>query len=80
MANWKYEIDIKTILNKGDELEDSDPVPQALKEELAAELRKAPPLFHLARRMEGVRTVAGLNRVLEEVYDLADYKRVWLGL
>lgn len=77
---WRYKIDLKSILNKYDDLRDDDVPPQELLEGLSAELLKVQPLAHLSEEVLTCSTVDVLNDVLSRVYDAADDARVWCGL
>lgn len=80
MANWKYRIDIKTILNRGSDLQDDDVVPADIKAGLVAEVKKAPPIAHYAGRILRATNVRSLNRILNHLYTDADASMVWCGL
>lgn len=83
MANWRYKIELRALLHKASEqydFNDDDDVPEEVKEAVAQELLKAPPLREFADQVRDAVTVADLDDILRDVYDMADFERVWCGL
>lgn len=78
---WKESLNIKQYLG-GDPLSDDDPASPETIEGLKSELKKSKQLDvdTLLDDLEGVSTVEDLDAFLENLYDEADAKRVWLGL
>jgi hypothetical protein len=80
MANWRYNIELNRVISEVTEeynLEGEELCPDEAKEALAAEVEKAPPLTHFGQRIRKCKSVAGVNRLLDEIYDAADAALVW---
>lgn len=73
-------LDIKQYL-AGPALPDGDPVPPEIIAGMKTELAKSRclPTRRLLESLEKVVIVSDLDRWLDELYDAADYHRVWLG-
>lgn len=84
MARWLYTIDLSGVLNKVGESYDltrfEEDCPDDVKEAIAAEVEKAPPLARFAELFRNAKSIAEVNRVLNDVYDVADRQRVWCGI
>lgn len=80
MANWKYTIDIKQYLDKGEDLNEEDDVPAEIKDGILKELEKAPPLRLMATQLKRVKTVKSFNNWISRLYNVADMELVWCGL
>lgn len=84
MANWRWTIDLKGILNKAADEHDLEkvelPCPDPVRNALAEEVSKAPPLRRFAGAIRAAETIAEVNRILNRVYEEADYAKVWCGL
>jgi len=84
MANWKYQIELNQVINDLSEQYDlecpKEPCPQEVKEALAKELQKAPPLAHYAKKIQKATSIAQVNRILNSVFNTADASLVWCGL
>lgn len=80
MGNWRESLNIKQYI--GEPLPDDDPVPPQVIENLKSEVRKSRLLDvdTLVEDLESVSTVEDLDDWLNDLYDEADEKRVWLGL
>ena len=83
MANWQYKINLLGVLEKANDDHDlsihEDPCPEDVKEAIALEISKAPPLKYLANRVKNCKTIAALNRILNRIFDVADVSLVWCG-
>ena len=81
---WRYEIDLAGVLLKCAEQYDLERVeedcPEEVKEMIATELEKAWPLKRFATAIRKCKSIAALNRTLENVYIEADFSRVWCGI
>jgi hypothetical protein len=84
MTNWRYSIDLNSVLASASERHDMSKYerkcPKTVKMQIAAELRKAPPLQHFAKQIEDAESIAEVNRIIDEVYDAADANLIWCGL
>ena len=83
MAIWKYKIELGRVM---DEMSDKfdfsrleEDCPQEVKEAIAVEISKAPPLARFAKKVKSVKSNAEMNRVLDSIYDVADDELVWTG-
>ena len=83
MANWLYKIELNSVINKMTEKYNLEMVeedcPEEVKIALANEIRKAPPIAHLANRIMKCKAIAAVNRTLNTVFDRADENLVWCG-
>jgi hypothetical protein len=68
------------ILNQFDLSRAEADCPTELKEAIAAELAKAPPLVKFVELVRRRKSIADLNRLLESIYDEADETGVWCSL
>ena len=80
MSRWQYKIDLGSILAEFDLSRGEEDCPAELKEAIAAELAKAPPLVKFVELVKRRKTIADLIRLLEGIYDEADATGVWCGL
>ena len=84
MANWRFQIQLNKVLADQEEKHDfsrvEEPCPQECLEELAVEVSKAWPLARFAGQLRKAKSIAEVNRILENVYNAADTHRVWCGL
>lgn len=80
MAHWKANFPLKDILKEEDvDGKEAHRIGQAV----AARLLERPGVFgtrtqHFAERFEKVKSQDGFNKVLNDLYDVADYIRVWI--
>ena len=83
MANWKYKIELGRVMDEMCDKHDlsrfEEELPQEVKDAISAELAKAPPLARFAKRIKGAKSIAEGNRILNDMFDVADEKRVWTG-
>ncbi len=84
MAEWQHRINLAGVLSAMGEKHDLSRVeedcPEEVKEALAVEIRKAPPISHFAGRIKRAKSIAAVNRALAALYDDADRWKVWCGL
>ena len=79
MSQWVEKIDIRGILKEYEPQDDDEEAPDDVKERLAAEVRKSRHLAYMADRFTDCYSIADIDDVLEEVYQVADARRVWTG-
>lgn len=84
MPAWRYTIDLRSAIEwcdtKYDLTRHEEPCPEECLERLVAEVEKAPTLRSAwPAKIRSCRTIAELNRVLDDLYDSADRSRVWTG-
>lgn len=81
---WLYKIELNAAIRANDEEFDlsrhEEPCPPAALERLAAEVEKAQPIAHIAPAIREAKSIAEVNRLLAEVYDVADRRSVWCGM
>ena len=83
MANWREKIELNEVLSKmSDEydlslLEEDCPTP--VKEAIAKEIEKSTWLKRFSSRIRKAKSIAAVNRILEQVFDEADRMKVWCG-
>jgi hypothetical protein len=77
---WKQSINIKPALQKGDDLDDDDKLPEGIKDEVVGELARVPALTCFIEEVKHCETVGEFNDILDDIYDVADKQRIWLGL
>ena len=81
---WRYKIDLAGVLqqcaDKYDLTRVEEPCPDEVKQLIVTEIAKAPPLKRFVRSIQTAKAIAELNRVLEKIYDAADFERVWCGI
>lgn len=84
MANWRYKIELNKVLTEMSEKHDlerhEEPCPKEVKEALAKELEKAWPLHRFCEKILNAKSIAQVNRILENVWNAADTEGVWCGL
>ncbi len=84
MAAWRYKIELNKVLTEMSEKHDlechEEPCPKEVKEALAKELEKAWPLKRFCQKILDAKSIAQVNRILENVWNAADTERVWCGL
>ena len=84
MAQWIEKIELNGVLGKAGEKFDlsraEEDCPDEVKNDLAAEVAKSIWLSRFSGRLRGARSIAEVNRILEQVFDEADRHRVWCGL
>lgn len=84
MPQWIEKIELGEVLRKVNEefdlsrVEERCPVP--VKKQLIAVIEKSSKLRHFADAIHKARSIAALNRLIEEIYNEADRVRVWCGL
>jgi hypothetical protein len=80
--HWRYTADIKQHLNDAESGEEFFKVRAAV----AGELKKAPDyqpgtdLYGIVADLETAINIEQFNEALDELYDWAEFERVWLGL
>lgn len=83
MPVWLEKIELNQAIAKANDEYDlsrlEEPVPDAVKEQLAAVLKPSMWLSRFAAKIQSCKSIAELNRVLAQVYDAADRHRVWCG-
>jgi hypothetical protein len=81
---WRYKIDLANVLIECAEKHDMSRVeedcPEEVKEMIIQEISKASPLKRFAKPIQDCKSIAALNRVLEQIYDESDFSRVWCGI
>lgn len=84
MANWRYKITLnQTLSNLADEYDlkcVEEDCPQPVKEAIIKELLKANPLVGFVGQIRASKSIAAVNRVLEQVYNEADRNLIWCGM
>lgn len=84
MANWKEKIELAEVLRKVSDENDLSEVervcPKVVKDALCKEITKSSRLKHFVPRIRSARSIAAVNRVIEQVYNTADVEKVWCGL
>jgi hypothetical protein len=82
--NWRYKIELNKALTEMSEKYDlerhEEPCPKEVKEALASEIKKAWPLQRFCQKILDAKSIAQVNRILENVWNAADTERVWCGL
>lgn len=78
---WLEKLDIKQHIPDGG-LDEDDEVPQSVLNGVRSELMKSKllPVGDLLENLDYVTTVEDFDNWLNEVYDEADARKVWLGL
>lgn len=83
VANWQEKISLnQTLARLGDEHDLSrqeEPCPTVVREAMAAEVEKSNRLFRHGKRIREAKSIAEVNRILEDVYNDADRHLVWCG-
>lgn len=81
---WLYKIElnnvIKTVCADFDLSKEEEDCPVEVKRLLTDELNKAPPLQIFSSSISQAKSIAEVNRILDQVYDEADRYKVWCGL
>jgi len=84
MVNWRHRIELNETLERvSDEFDltrHEEPCPEEVREALAVECEKAPPLQRFGRQIREAKSIAEVNRILDTVYSVADEQLVWCGL
>jgi hypothetical protein len=80
MARWQYKINLGSVLEKYDLSRVEEDCPMEVKEAIAAEIAKAPPLVKFVEVVRRSKSIAALKRLLEGIYDEADETGVWCGI
>ncbi|MFY4731208.1 hypothetical protein [Nitrospira sp. BLG_2] len=82
--NWRHKIELNQVINQMTDKYDlsrfEKRCPTEVKETLATEVAKAPPLARFADLIRKAKTIAAVNRILENVFNEADYHKVWCGI
>jgi hypothetical protein len=79
---WRSRINIKPHLHhpRNAKLQDHDvPLPETI-DGIVAELRKTGIPQDAIEALQAAKTVLQFNVALNRIYDLADERRVWMGL
>jgi hypothetical protein len=71
---------LKQVSENYDLSREEEDCPAEVKEAIAVELEKAPPLKRFAEHIRNAKSIAKVNRVLDNVWDEADYSKVWCGV
>ena len=81
--NWRHKIELNAVLAKTSEDFDLERVeedcPEEVKKLLSEEVKKAWPLARFAPKIMNAKSIAEVNRILENVYNEADRRAVWCG-
>lgn len=81
--NWREKIELNQVISKMSEKYNLDnyeePCPNEVKEELAKEIEKSIWLNRFASKIRKSKSIAAVNRILANVFDEADFKKVWCG-
>lgn len=81
--NWREKIELNQVVSKMSEKFDlerhEEPCPKEAKENLAKEVEKSIWLNRFAPKIRATKSIAALNRVLEDVFNEADRRRIWCG-
>lgn len=84
MANWRHKIELNQAINKVSEEYDltrlEEPCPVEVRDALAVECEKVFPLRRFGKKFRDAKSIAEVNRILDDVFDVADKKLVWCGL
>lgn len=84
MANWLHKIELLKAIGAANDAHDlsraEEPCPVEVIESFAAEVVKAPPLARFAEKFRACKSIAAVNRTLEQVFNAADASRVWCGM
>jgi hypothetical protein len=82
--NWRFKIELNQVINTMSDKYDlscvEEKCPKEVKEALANEVKKAWPLARFADRILKAKSIAAVNRILENVFNEADYQKVWCGI
>ena len=83
MSNWRYECALNQVIAQMSEQFDltrlEESVPVEVRRALSEEVKKALPLVRFAPTIMDARSIAEMNRILENVFDTADAELVWCG-
>lgn len=81
--NWREKIELNQVVSKMSEKYNlgnyEEPCPKEVKEELAKEIEKSFALSRFAAKIRSSKSIAAVNRILENVFNEADVKKVWCG-
>jgi len=86
MSRWLHQVNICQHISDDSlaELEDDDAVPDKVRNGVIAELQRIPAVAKAMERvidaMRDAPSVWHFNMALEEMYDIGDAKRIWLGI
>lgn len=84
MANWRYKIELNQAISQVTEDYDlsrvEEPCPEEVRDILAKECEKAAPLRRFGQQFRDAKSIAEVNRILNDVFEEADKKLVWCGL
>lgn len=83
MAAWRHKIELNKVIREASEKHDlsrfEEPCPEEVKIALAEEVKKAWPLQRFAGYITERKSIAELNRILENLFNAADREKVWCG-
>lgn len=84
IANWQHRINIIGVLADANTRHDlscvEEDCPDDVKEALAKEVEKAWPVAQFASKLREAKSIAAVNRVLDNMFDEADRSLVWCGM
>lgn len=84
MANWKQKINLNQILEQlSEEFDLSEverPCPTVVKNKIANEVERVTVLKPFGKQIRKSRSIAAVNRILEQVFQVADENLVWCGM
>jgi hypothetical protein len=84
MTEWRHKINLAGVMFKCAEEHDlahvEEDCPEEVKEAIATEIVKAWPLKRFAQTIRQAKSIAEVNRILENIYDEADRSSVWCGI
>lgn len=82
--NWRYKLNLGEVISECDEKFDlskhEEAVPEEVKTRISDCLSSSNILNAWASKVRHSRSIAELNRILDEIYDIADRQKIWLGL
>ena len=82
--NWKYKIKLNPLIiglsEKYDLSCEEEPCPEEVKLLLSQEVEKAIPIARFGNKIKKCVTIAEVNSVIDDVYDIADRESIWCGL
>lgn len=79
MANWRTKINLAGVLRNAPDGELDEPCEQSVKDAICAELARAPTLNQFCARIRRATTNHRVNKILSDVYGVADATGVWCG-
>ena len=85
--SWKAECNIHQHLKESDNLTEESPLPEKIRRDILNELTSLPKEYStiLSEEIErlqdrdGIYNIGDLNQWLDDLYDVADTYRIWLG-